>query len=401
MWRSILQNNTVVANPEEFVQAAQKLCKKIKIVHVPKSVIQEERGKLQERWDRCKAIPQTHSVHFAARASASTLAVAKNSQFFQKDVCQEHILIKDEKENTTLPASSNPPTHSKPVVSGDKGDQTLQGTSARNNIFVEYGLPQSLNQTLAASATFSLPCYADPLVRLLVSDTNTFKGSSLIDQSNLRHLYGNGKTDEENFLSNFIIDEYLLLLQKASEADGLQTKVLRWEQFERGSLPMFTQLLQKNGEVKEQDVILVPCSPIGSKHWSLLVVQPQQKLLAVLDSLPGDFVKPSTNAAINKMCNALQQADESFDKRHWKFYTNNHNDIPVQGNGYDCGVFVSLYARCLVSKGSMIKQFDIPDFRKCMILELHEKKLNPIPAEPIKQNEYYAKNTETAVRDGH
>ena len=141
------------------------------------------------------------------------------------------------------------------------------------------------------------------MVRLLVSDTSTFKGNSLIDQSDLRYLYGNGKTDKENFISNFIV-EYLLLLQKASEADGLQTKVLRWEQFERGSLSMLTQLLQKNGEVKEQDVILVPCSPIGSKHWSLLGVQPQQKLLAVLDSLPGDFVKPSTNAAINKMCNS-------------------------------------------------------------------------------------------------
>lgn len=188
-------------------------------------------------------------------------------------------MIKDEKDNTTLPASSNPPIRSEPVVSGDKGAQTLQGTSARSNIFVEYGLLQSLNQSLAASATFSLPCYADPLVRLL---------------------------------------------------------------------------------------------------------------LAVLDSLPGDFVKPSMNAAINKMCNALQQADESFDKRHWKFYTNNHNDIPVQGNGHDCGVFVSLYARCLVNKGLMIKQFDIPDFRKSMILELHEKKLNPIPAEPIKPDKYYA-----------
>ena len=86
------------------------------------------------------------------------------------------------------------------------------------------------------------------MVRLLVSDTSTFKGSSLVDQSALRHLYGNGKTDEENFLSNFIIDEYLLLLQKASEVDGLQTKVLRWEQFESGSLSMLTQLLQKNME---------------------------------------------------------------------------------------------------------------------------------------------------------
>jgi len=74
----------VVTNPEEFVQAAQKLCKKVKIVHVQKPVIQEERGKLQERWDRCKAIPQTHSVHFAARPRTSTLAVAKSSPFFSK-----------------------------------------------------------------------------------------------------------------------------------------------------------------------------------------------------------------------------------------------------------------------------------------------------------------------------
>ena len=89
------------------------------------------------------------------------------------------------------------------MVSGGKGAQTLQETSARN-IFVEYALPQSLNQSPAASATFSLPCYIDPLVRLLVSDTSTFKESSLIDQSDLRHLNSHGKTDEEDFLSNFI-----------------------------------------------------------------------------------------------------------------------------------------------------------------------------------------------------
>ena len=62
----------------------------------------------------------------------------------------------------------------------------------------------------------------------------------------------------------------------------------------------------------------------------------------------------------------------------------------IPGIPNSSGVFVSLYARCLVSKGLMIKQVDIPDFRKSMILELHEKKLTPIPAEPIKPNEYYA-----------
>ena len=71
VWWSILQNNTVVTNPEEFVQVAQKLCKKIKIVHVRKSVIQEERGKLEERWDRCKALnPSNPLCTLCARASA-------------------------------------------------------------------------------------------------------------------------------------------------------------------------------------------------------------------------------------------------------------------------------------------------------------------------------------------
>lgn len=38
----------------------------------------------------------------------------------------------------------------------------------------------------------------------------------------------------------------------------------------------------------------------------------------------------------------------------------------------------------------MIRQFDIPDFRKSMILELYEKKLKPIIAEPVKPAKYYA-----------
>lgn len=84
---------------------------------------------------------------------------------------------------------------------------------------------------------------------LLFSDPRNFKGSSLIDQNDLRCLNGNGKTDDENFLFNFIIDEYLLL-QKASEANGLKRKVLLWEQFERGSLSMLARLFQKMERLK-------------------------------------------------------------------------------------------------------------------------------------------------------
>ena len=40
----------------------------------------------------------------------------------------------------------------------------------------------------------------------------------------------------------------------------------------------------------------------------------------------------------------------------------------------------------------MIKPQDIPDFRKNMILELHDKRLSPVPPEPIRVDEYYPDN---------
>ena len=65
-------------------------------------------------------IPQTHSIQFAVRASDSTIPIAKNSQFFHLDVCQEHLLTKDVKYTTKHPASANPPMPNQAVISGEK-----------------------------------------------------------------------------------------------------------------------------------------------------------------------------------------------------------------------------------------------------------------------------------------
>lgn len=377
-----------MTNAKEFFQAAKQLCKKINVLYVLQPVIEGERERLQERWDRCKGIPQTHSIHFAAKASNSTITVAKNSQFFQKDVCQEYVLIKSVEGTTETPSSA--PKLSDKRQSAASGPNPPQGASAGSRVHVEYGLPQALAQILSGSDSFLFPCYKEPFVKLLVSDISNFSGSGIIDENDLRHLFGNGKTDEDNFLSNFVLDQYFLL-QKESEVHGSKTAVLAWEKFERGSVSMLSQELQKQGEVKENDTILVPCNRIGTKHWFLLVVKPKEKCMAVLDSLAGDFVKPTAITVINKMYQILQQLDQNFDKRQWKFVANNRKDIPLQENGYDCGVFVALFSRCLIVKGmSMIKPQDIPDFRKHMIIELHEKKLSPIPPEPIRVDEYYA-----------
>ena len=59
-------------------------------------------------------------------------------------------------------------------------------------------------------------------------------------------------------------------------------------------------------------------------------------------------------------------------------------------NAYDCGVFVCLFARCLVHKTKMAPNTSIPVFRKIMICELCFNMLQPIPPKGICQDEYYA-----------
>ena len=69
---------------------------------------------------------------------------------------------------------------------------------------------------------------------------------------------------------------------------------------------------------------------------------------------------------------------------------NKKGDVPEQTNDYDCGVFTCLYARCLVGYGEMICDASISDFRKLMLLELHQRKLHPIPPEDILPEQCYA-----------
>ena len=140
----------------------------------------------------------------------------------------------------------------------------------------------------------------------------------------------------------------------------------------------------------EQDFIFIPCCPEGGDHWCLLVVQPKQKLMAFLDSMAGDYVKPTATTAMGKMWSLLQRNGNNLSINEWRFVTNTPTEIPQQSNGFDCGVFVCLFARCLISKGVMVNQSDIPDFRTYMVLELHNNILHPIPPEPITVGKYYA-----------
>ncbi|CAH3182891.1 unnamed protein product, partial [Porites lobata] len=107
--------------------------------------------------------------------------------------------------------------------------------------------------------------------------------------------------------------------------------------------------------------------------------------------MPSNHIKhiPVSLDAISKMCGLLKEINSNVDLNQCKLIVNKKGDVPEQTNAYDCGVFTCLYARCLVCYGEMISDATISDFRKLMLLELHQRKLHPIPPEGILPAEQY------------
>jgi hypothetical protein len=132
---------------------------------------------------------------------------------------------------------------------------------------------------------------------------------------------------KDNFLTNFVIDTYFQMLQAAAA----NIVVFPWEQFEKSSISKRQPSAKR--KLLEQDVIIVPCCPVSSEHWFLLVVLPKEKLMIALDSLAGKCVKPPAEAAMQKMWVILKKTDPNLDTSIWKFVANMPEDIPQQANG--------------------------------------------------------------------
>ena len=154
----------------------------------------------------------------------------------------------------------------------------------------------------------------------------------------------------------------------------MKLEVITWEEFENVRPPnAIPNLHSGRKDLLESDPILIPCNLSTTEHRFLLAVFPKNYLIAVLDSAVGDYVKPSAGVVMKKMFRVLKMIDGDLNVEKWKFCESRREDIPQQGNSWDCGAFVHAYARCLVSKGKITTQRSIPDSRKFMILELHSR----------------------------
>ena len=105
------------------------------------------------------------------------------------------------------------------------------------------------------------------------------------------------------------------------------------------------------------------------RNSCLAVMNFKHKRLEFYDSMRGPGARH-----LNNLARYLH--DESNHKRHipcnvrdWERYV--PQDIPVQANGYDCGVFVIKYAEKLcMGQHLTFTQADLPRFRREVVLAL-------------------------------
>ena len=453
VWHSILQNKEVVSSPLEFHRVAKRVCNKVAPLYVPQAEVNNQTEKLKERWNGCRTIPRTYAIHFASKVDDVTISVAKNSQFLYNEHTRQHVLIKetpptpssptaltsDEDDDENAPSTQSSPhalsSHgddenapSSPVALTsdedddhdenedeqghkcvdsdecdrnesteveDSSDESNIGYQEQEQVHVQHGLPPDMhtsNSMFTNSSAFQLPCFLAPMIDCIATGKIVFGGSSsLINSNDLKSLHGHGNTSEDKWVSNFVIDRYLELLKQASV--NVQMEVITWEKFEKGvgTVPA-KQVLKGFNNILNQDLLLIPCNIDSSRHWFLLVVQPPLQRVMVFDSMPGSFIKPTVNKAIEKIAKLLKEVDGNLKIEEWSFYANKPGEILSQRNDFDCGVFACMYARYFVSTSPMIfpNSQSISDVRSYMILELHRNSLLPIPPNGLKVDDYYA-----------
>ncbi|XP_043276025.1 sentrin-specific protease 1-like [Venturia canescens] len=118
--------------------------------------------------------------------------------------------------------------------------------------------------------------------------------------------------------------------------------------------------------------VIVPIN-LGN-HWCLAVINFLKKTIVYYDSFGRDNPKYLATLREYLVEEAKNKGEGLIKEDEWILATK--KDIPRQSNGYDCGVFVCMYAKYEISNKKMdFSQQEMPQLRKKMRRELETGKI--------------------------
>lgn len=112
---------------------------------------------------------------------------------------------------------------------------------------------------------------------------------------------------------------------------------------------------------------------ISNNHWVLVIVLMQQKRILYRDALRNDG-KEYTSVTMMYLVDEMQdKRNEVINTAEWDVQEISPADSPQQKNGFDCGMFVCMYADYMLQDlPEQFSQKDMPMLRKkvcCCVLE--------------------------------
>ena len=140
-----------------------------------------------------------------------------------------------------------------------------------------------------SSISFSFPYHLSCQTNALLDGLITSVEGNLITSDYLKALIGSAEDLRGKWVSNFVMDEYLLLVKSACANKGLTFETLSWETFDKAAGSVSAALLIGKYSLLLQDAVLVPGNTTQSEHWSLLSVLRKEKCATFLDSKAGNY----------------------------------------------------------------------------------------------------------------
>ncbi|ETW35327.1 hypothetical protein PFTANZ_03978 [Plasmodium falciparum Tanzania (2000708)] len=212
----------------------------------------------------------------------------------------------------------------------------------------------------------------------------------LIEKFNVPLLYSQIKClIDTRWLNDEVINFYLSMLQEYNEQHTKNNsltfipKIFTFSTF-------FFQSLNFNGsynyskvsrwtkrkqvDIFSFDLILIPLH-VGGNHWTLGSIHMKDKKICLYDSLNGSnkkFFEYMRRYIVDEMKDKKQK---DLDISLWTYSKEGVSEkgIPHQENGYDCGVFTCMFAKCLsFNREFDFNQRDIKDIRLKMTYEISQ-----------------------------
>ena len=193
-----------------------------------------------------------------------------------------------------------------------------------------------------------------------------------INRGLLRELY------ENHWIDDNIIDFTMKMFQERDDYECEEKTSKRSSHFYSC---YFMKLLLVNGydysnvrkwskkfNIFEKDKVFCPVN-WNNKHWALLVIHVQKKKIMYYDSM-GIKGKKYLDSALQYMYDEAKKLNISFNYDEWQLISYNKS-LPQQENGYDCGIYVILFADYIANNLPLtFTQGMVSSFRKKLCVHM-------------------------------